>query len=390
MRTFYVGIDVGSQQVKVIIAAPAEKPDLPMTIMGTGTAVCRGMRQGYVLDRAETARAIREAVQRASTAAKVKVRSARVSIGGIGIEEVRSQGDITLTPSGGIVTDREIERVLSESVKRASSKLTNRTVLQPIIPLEFRVDGAKIFGRPEGLQGTKLSVDTLLMTVLSQHYEELIAAVEAAGVEVEDVMASSLAASLVTLTRSQKTAGVCLANLGAETLSLIVFDGDVPVSLKVFPSGSNAITNAIALAFQIPLSEAESMKRGGVTGSDIPAKKVASIISAQLKDMFTLVNTHLRTIGRSRLLPAGIVIVGGGASLPGAVESARGVLKLPAQIGQIGQLARSASVDSSWAVAYGLCRWALGDDTTDRGHTVGEVLSGGWESLKQGIRNLLP
>jgi cell division ATPase FtsA len=132
------------------------------------------------------------------------------------------------------------------------------------------------------------------------------------------------------------------------------------------------------------------MKRGGVTGSDIPPKKITSIVTAQLKEIFGLVNAHLRTIGLSRLLPAGIVIVGGGASLPDAADTARSVLKLPAQVGQIGQLTRSASVDGSWAVAYGLCRWALGDDTSVRGHSLGEILSRGWESIRHGVRNLLP
>ena len=161
---------------------------------------------------------------------------------------------------------------MRESEKRASQKLTNRTVIHTI-PLEYRVDGTKVLGRPQGLQGTKLSVDTLLITMLSQHYDDLLEATETAGVEVEGVMAAPLAASLVTLSKAQKTAGVVLANIGSETLSIIVFDNDTPVSVKVFPVGSNDITNTIALSFQIPLPEAEQMKRGAVTGSGHPAEE---------------------------------------------------------------------------------------------------------------------
>src|SRR5581483_10239169 len=105
-------------------------------------------------------------------------------------------------------------------------------------------------------------------------------------------------------TKAQKTAGVVLANIGAETLSVVVFDNDIPVSIKVLPMGSADITNTIALSFQIPLTEAEQMKRGAVTGSDIAPRKMETIIQSRLKEMFTLVNAHLKTIGRSRLLPA--------------------------------------------------------------------------------------
>ena len=389
MKNFYTGIDIGTYHVKVVIATPPETADLPMRVVGTGTAASRGLRHGYIIDKKEATRAVREALERASLAAKVKVRSARVSVGGIGLEEIRSLGEVTLTPSGGIVTNAMVDRALRESEKRAASKLTNRTILH-CIPLEFRVDGTRVWGAPVGLQGTKLSVDTLVVTTLAQHHDDLIEAVEAAGVEVEGVMAAPLAASLVTLTRSQKVAGVVLANIGAETLSIIVFDEDIPHSIKVFPAGSANITESIALSFQIPLPEAESLKRGGVIGSDISEKKMQLIIANQLKELYMLVEAHLKSIGRHRLLPAGIVITGGGSGLTSASEIARSVLRLPAQVGQVGQLTRSSSVDATWAVAYGLCRWAYGDDTSGRTHTLGEVFGNAWDSLKQGVRSLLP
>jgi cell division protein FtsA len=312
-----------------------------------------------------------------------------VALGGVGIDEIRSTGDVTLTPSGGIVTEREIERALRESEKRASGKLSNRTVIHTI-PLEYRVDGSKVFGKPIGLQGTKLAVDTLLITMLEQHHDDIVESVEAAGVEVEGVMVSPLAASLVTLTKAQKTAGVVLANIGAETLSIMVFDDDIPVSIKILPTGSADITNTIALSFQIPLPEAEQLKRGAVTGSDIAPKKMDVIVAARLKDMFTLVNAHLKSIGRQRLLPAGIVITGGGSGLASAQDIAKVILRLPSQIGQVGHMPRTASVDATWAVAYGLCRWAYAEDMTEKSSSFGEVFGSTWESLKKGLRSLLP
>lgn len=389
MRKFYTGIDIGTFQVKVVICAPADNPDMPMQIIGTGTAASKGMRHGYILDRNEATRSIREAIQRASAAAKIRVSSARVALGGMGLDEIRATGEYPLTASGGVVTEREIDKAVAESEKRSSGKLTNRTVIHAI-PLEYRVDGNKIFGKPLGLQGTKLAVDTLLITMFSQHYDDVLEAVEAAGVEVEGVMASPLAAALVTLTKAQKTAGVCLANIGSETLSVIVFDNDTPVSVKVFPIGSADITNTLALSFQIPLAEAESLKRGGVTQTDIPQKKLQQLVQTRLKDMFALINTHLKSIDRAKLLPAGIVITGGGSGLTSAADIARGVLKLPSSLGQIGLMPRSSSIDATWAVAYGLCRWAFAEDTSVRSSSVGEVFSSMWDSLKSSIRNLLP
>lgn len=389
MRKVYTGIDIGTYHVKVVIAAPGESPELPMQILGTGTSNSKGMRHGYIIDAREATKSIREALHRAASQAKVRVRRARIALGGVGLDELRSTGDITLTASGGIVTDRDIERALRESEKRASSKLTNRTILHTI-PLEYRVDGTKVFGKPQGLQGTKLSIDTILITILTHHHDDLVEAVESAGVEVDGIMAAPLAASLVTLTKAQKTAGVVLANIGSETFSIAVFENDVPVSIKVFPVGSSDITNTIALSLRITLPEAEQMKRGAVTGSDVPPKQMLSIVSTRLKDMFTLVNAHLKEIGRLRLLPAGIVITGGGSGLSGVSDVARAILKLPSQVSQIGFLPRSSSVDATWAVAYGLCRWAYAEEVAGSGQTLGEIIGNAWDSMKQAVRSLLP
>ena len=388
-RRVYTGIDIGSSYIKVVIAVPAENPELPMQILGTGTAPSRGVRHGYITDIKEAGKSIREAIGRARAAAKIPVRSARLALGGMSLEDIRSTGDITLTPSGGIVTEREIERAVSESEKRVASKLVNRTVIHTI-PLEYRVDGQKVFGKPHGLQGTKLSVDTLFVAVLAKHYDDALEAVEAAGVEVEGVMASPLAASFVTLSKAQKTAGVILANIGGETLSIIIFDNDVPVSVKVFSVGGGDVTNAIALSFRIPLMEAEQMKRGAVTGSSISPQKMNVAVATRLKSMFLLVSIHLKAIGRHRLLPAGVILTGGGSNLAPVVEVVRGTLKLPAQVAQIGHLPRSSGIDSTWAVAYGLCRWGYMEDTADSRYSLGQIVRRAGEFVKRAMRSLLP
>ena len=143
MAKIYTGIDIGTYHVKVVIAAAPERPDVPMQILGTGTASSKGMRHGYIIDQVEATRSIREALARAQGAAKVAVKSARVAVGGVSLDEVRSTGEISLTSSGGIITDRDVARAKSEAEKRASAKLTNRTVIH-VIPLEYRLDGTKI------------------------------------------------------------------------------------------------------------------------------------------------------------------------------------------------------------------------------------------------------
>jgi cell division ATPase FtsA len=69
-----------------------------------------------------------------------------------------------------------------------------------------------------------------------------------------------------------------LANIGAETVSIAVFENNIPVSLEIFPIGSTDITNDIALGLKVPLEEAEQIKIGAITGSSYPRKKLEEII----------------------------------------------------------------------------------------------------------------
>ena len=203
----------------------------------------------------------------------------------------------------------------------------------------------------------------LFITCLEPHLNDLLEVVDRAGVEVIDCLASPIATSFVTLTKLQKTAGCILANIGAETISIIVFENNIPVSLEVFPIGSTDITNDIALGLKIPLEEAESIKLGGISATSYPKKKLDEIISARLSDMFELIENHLKKIGRNGLLPAGIFITGGGGGINNIEEFAKSSLKLPSRVAVINLGDQKTNLkDSTWAVAYGLCTLGLSKD----------------------------
>jgi cell division protein FtsA len=218
------------------------------------------------------------------------------------------------------------------------------------------VDGKVVLGRVLGLKGLKLEAKVLFITCLEPHISDLIDAIEEAGIDVIDVVASPIAASFVTLSKPQKMAGCVLANIGAETLSIVVFENNIPISLEVFPIGGRDITNDIALGLKVALEEAESIKLGGITQLSYPRKKLEEIISARLSDMFELIETHLKKIDRSGLLPAGIIITGGGSYISSIEDTARSILRLPSRIAslKIGD-GKIQIKDSSWSVAYGLC-----------------------------------
>lgn len=360
------GIDVGTHQIKVVIVSAEESEKGIPQVIATGFAESRGMRNGYIVNEADVSRSIRNAVAQAEKASGMRVKRAHVSMGGIGLDEIQARGESITARADSMITQIDIDKAIEASELSIQDKIPNRKVIHAI-PLAFSVDGEKVHGRPHDLKGTKLEVDVLFITAFEQHLNDLMRAVESVGVKVEDVMASPIASSLVMLTKAQKRAGCILANIGAETISIIVFENSAPISMKVFPIGGNDITNDIALGLKITLEEAEKVKRGGITSIPYSKRKLDEIISARLSDIFELIDTHLRKMKRDGLLPAGIILAGGGANTATIQEFARTALRLPAKVASLDPAQNGKIKDSSWAVAYGLCVWGMSGTEEESG-----------------------
>lgn len=393
-RNITVGIDIGTYQVKVAVAeqikgAHGNEPK----IIGAGISESRGLRHGYIINPTDVVKSIRQAVVQAEKTSGQKIRRAFLSIGGIGLSSITSLGTVIISRGDSEITDLDLSKALEASEKEIpATVILNRKIVHAV-PVQYKLDGKVVLGQPLGMKGTKLEVKTLFITCLERHLNDLMQAIEEAGVEVIDVMASPLAAGIVTLTKTQKIAGCVLANIGAETVSIIVYENNLPVSLEVFPTGSTDITNDIALGLKVALDEAEHIKLGAVTTSIYPRKKLEEIIGARLQDIFELIEAHLKKINRDGLLPAGIVITGGGGGngtgIGSIEELAKHALRLPSRVASVylGEDGKSNIKDSSWSVAFGLCVFGLNADRD--GMISGDFFRGFFKNIIKKVRMFL-
>lgn len=357
-KTIAVGIDIGTSQVKVVIAESTDvgERELPRVI-GVGYSESRGLRHGYILNQSDALRSVKQAVIQAEKAAGFPIKRTVASIGGIGLASITTSGTVVITRADSEITDLDVQKAIDVSREEIPTSFSQNRKIIHTVPLSYKVDGKPVPGRPEGLKGSKLEVKTLFVTCFEHHINDLLETLNDAGIEVEDLVAAPMAASLVTLSKQQKMAGCVLANIGSETVSIVVYENNLPISLETFPIGSNDITNDIALGLRVPLEEAEDIKRGSLIGTTFSRKKLDEIIAARLSDIFELIEAHLKKLGRSGLLPAGIVLTGGGSAIETIEDLAKASLRLPSRIATVsfGDNIKGQIKDASWSVAYGLC-----------------------------------
>ncbi len=372
-----VGIDVGTTKICVLVGELDR--DGKLNIVGVGTCPSQGLRRGVVVNIEETVTSIAAALDRAERLSGKKITTAYVGIAGSHIASENSKGFVAISPSGRDIVQNDISRAIE--VARAIALPANREVIH-VIPRGYVVDGQEGIKNPIGMSGFRLEVETHIITGAVSSIHNLIKCVHKAHVEIEDLVLEPLASSEAVLADGETDLGVALIDIGGGTTDIAVFaDGAIWHSI-VLPIGGNLITSDIAIGLRLPFGVAEELKvtyghcdPSTIADDDmidlaqfmpdcddlVPRKLLAEIIQARVEELLEMVHEEIHKSGYDGLLPAGLVITGGTAELPGILSVAGQILDLPARIGSpLGLHGLADSISRpAYATAVGLLQWAL-------------------------------
>src|SRR5271167_776097 len=357
-------IDVGSAKTCVIVA---EVNDYALRYRGHGISDSRGMRKGVIAD-------LKKAVEEAENVAQAPVEHAVVGVAGSHIRGLNSHGGISLGSRS-----REISR---EDVRHAVEKA--RSIAMPedreplhLLPQEFIVDGQGGVHDPAGLMGRKLEVRAHVVTAGTTAAQNVVTAVNRAGIHVDDTVFEALACALSVLQTDERELGVCLADIGAGSTDLIVYFEGVVIHTGVVPIGGDHFTNDVGVGFRTPIPDAENIKKmfgcAVVTrialGNEIEVPSVGDrpsrlmqqrmlgeILEPRARELMELVRDHLRHAGVYELLGAGLVFTGGGARLNALIDTAEDTLRRPARLGYPVPIAKLPSnlLEPEYSTAIGM------------------------------------
>ena len=368
-QNLITGIDIGNHAIKTVIAE-LDRDTLNPRIIGVGSTLSNGLRRGVVFDMEETINNIRESVKRAESIAGAKVGKAYVSVNGLHIRTQPSRGVIVVSRADNEITQNDIDRVID-----AASTINlppNREIIHTI-PKNFIIDAQEHVKNPLGMKGVRLEADVLLVEGLSQYIRNIAKCVNANDIEVAEFVFAPLAASKSVLDKHQREHGVLNIDFGGGVSSISLYhEGDL-IHTAILPIGSRHITNDIAVAFRTSMDKAEEIKRQyGLTSAEqsgkkdkvdlsellgeegfvIPRAQIAKIVDSRVAELFDFISDEMKKLQRGYLLPAGVVLAGGGA---------KNRLRLAVRIGgdyMLEGLSDQLS-DPAFAVAAGLVLWGF-------------------------------
>ncbi|MCB9812798.1 MAG: cell division protein FtsA [Pseudomonadales bacterium] len=362
-------IDVGTDKCVSLIAS-IEEPTQTLRVMGVSAVPSKGMKRSQIIDLEKVLETITESLDGAERMAGLEVKSAYVSISGTHISSQNSKGVVAVaSPNKEIIPD-DVDRVIEAA--RAVSLSSEREIIH-VVPKDFRVDSQTGIKDPIGMTGVRLESEAHIITGLSTALKNMEKCINDLGINVDAFVFSGLASADVVISETEKELGVAILDIGAGSSSLCVYvDGSLEYSSSL-PVGARHITQDIALGCKISLDTAEKVKIAlskesfknlspisGESKQDFNKRKqkvdqlnlsdfddtsdtsetlskkevVERIMLPRMQEIFSLVGDELKKENLFPLIPAGIVITGGGAETTKIAEVAKRELNLSARIGK--------------------------------------------------------
>jgi len=360
-------LDIGSSIVRALVVKRNSKKNLIEVVL-KAEEKSDGIRRGTVVNKEKISKVLKNLFSKVCQDLNKQINSAYVNLGGSHIFSLYSRGLVSVSRADKKISQEDIQRVLLAA--RAINLPSNKEIFD-VVPKEFIVDGVGGIKEPLGLEGVRLEAEVLALGGFSPYLKNTRQAVLNSDLEILDLVLSPIAAARTILSEKQKELGVALVDVGAGVTNLIVFEEGSLTHLAVLPMGSGNITTDIAIGLKIAIDTAESIKiKYGsciFKGRDVRRKTdvegeeplifsqrfLTKIITDRVSEIFEQINEELKKISREKLLPGGVVLIGGGAKLPKIIELAKKKFSLPCSLGRPKGIV-GLERDFSWATACGL------------------------------------
>ena len=374
---YIVALDIGTSKVCVLVGEVNDRGALE--IIGKGTSPMKGTRRGNIINLDQAIDAVKKAVDEAEVMAGLQIESVYVGVAGDHIRSVNSRGVVSIAGRQREITREDIDRVIEAS---KSINVPGELEILHVIPREFVVDGQDGIHDPLGMTAARLEANVHIVTGARTHNQNVLTAVNKAGIAVDALVLEQLAAAEAVLTPDEREMGVLLMDLGAGTTDYAVFlEGNV-VHTNVLPVGAGHFTSDVSVVLRTPMEDAERIKKrygcalGSLVTEDDPievptvggrAPKILSkqeltgILEPRAAEIAKLVHRDLEKVGLEKEIRSGVVVVGGGAEMDGIVEIVEQIFDQQARKGVprgLGGLADTVA-GPEWAAPAGLLLWGF-------------------------------
>jgi len=352
-KKILVGIDIGTTKISILVGQESKNK---IKIIGIGECKSKGIEKGYINNLKSVTDCLKKAIFKAETASNYKINSVYVTISN---KYICSKNEIGIVP----IFKKEVSKtdVYNVIYTASSIKIKNDHKILHIIPQEYSIDQQIGINNPIGLRGKRMEAKVHIITCHENILKNVQKSIEKTGILIDKFIYSGIASGEAVLTKEEKYLGVGLLDIGGGTIDIAIYICGYIYYSKVIPYAGKMVTNDIAYAFCLSITEAEHIKKkyGYASLSDLPKKnnikildtkgnilshitleKLVEVIEARYIELLNLANQEIKIIEQqlrkeknSNELKAGIVLTGNASQIKSLTTCAYNVFRKSIRIG---------------------------------------------------------
>ncbi|MFH1655104.1 MAG: cell division protein FtsA [Candidatus Omnitrophota bacterium] len=362
-------IDIGSSKIISVLAKVNRKARLDS--FHIEEAASSGIDNGRVSDVSALADSIQNVIQALKNKTKATINQAVININGNNISCRHSKATVPIVERGSkIISARDIDKV------KRQARLLGLNLEEQVVhefAQNYSIDNYGEVKNPLGLYGRKISVDLYLIISKTNYIDNILEALNQAGIEVRSLVFSGLASSLAVLNNEEMEKGCILIDIGADLTELLVFkDGSLKL-IENLPIGGNRITQSIASKLNISFELAEELKKSYAiaikdevkedeeilvkkvsTYSPIKKRLIADACQQPINKLITMIKEKIDKIPFKDQIAGGVIITGGGSLLHGLLELIELKIGMPTRLGKVRNISLVSSKNPQYSCAIGL------------------------------------
>jgi cell division protein FtsA len=350
LRSSYIaGLDAGTSKVVASVAEVDPAGDL--AVKAVALTETQGVRRGVIVDLPQASASIARTLAEAELAAGLRIDAVHLALSPSHATGFNSRGIVAIAREDRVITTVDVARAVDAATP--VDVPSGRAIIH-VLPQDFVVDDQEGVTAPVGMCGARLEANVYVVTANLSTAQNVIDAVNAAGVAVREIVLDAVAAGAAVLTEDEKMLGTAVVDIGAGTTSYAIYERGSLSCTGVMPLGGAHLTNAVAVGLRTPLTAAERLKRKSgwalATAADdletieveslgrrpprrLRQRLLSEILEAQAADLFQRLGEQIRERGFANGLAAGVVLTGGGSILGGITRVAERVLAMPVRRG---------------------------------------------------------
>ncbi|HLR92229.1 MAG TPA: cell division protein FtsA [Atopostipes sp.] len=342
----YASLDIGTTSIKVIAA---EVLNGQINVIGVGNERSNGLSRGMIVDIDQTAQSIQRAVEQAEDKADIKINELIVGIPANDLHINSCYGSISINQNHQEIADEDVQNVVEKAIEGSLNQ--EREVLNVTLE-EFVVDGFDGIKDPRGMIGNRIEFRGTITSIPRSILHNIRKAVQKADYGIKNIILQPHAMAQIALSEDERNFGAILIDMGGGQTSLAVIHEGQVKHTQVISEGGEYVTKDISIVLNTSIKNAEKLKRDvghayykeanpertvsvEVVGqNDLATFKeayIAEVIEARIEQIFEQLKFSIDDVGAEDM-PAGIVISGGTASLPGIDRLAEDVFNVPVRI----------------------------------------------------------